>query len=1004
MTLYNNHKSFCSDDISSSYFSYNIDNESAFYPVFVIVTDINNNFCIKYASLFLESLGYSCDDIVLSAKSISDIMPESEFTYFKSIIQRHISINLTEFFCEISLLDINNNVINCCVHITLDENNYNFAECLFVNMYSCKDYKNERRRISYTISYDDITFISHKVCHSNKLELCYASDSISYYGFNKKRLIDDKRNIFRYLSQDDYQTSISIFKDFKNRTREFSADAVRLDSGNNEPSWVLFQSFAHYDNDNNLTYIDSVITNISEQKAYYDQFKTSQSNLKKNLKHSQFISDVLQSLQTTENYQLSINTILQKLSDFLSLSFVFLSTPYSNSGNLITYRYFRKDNEFSQSIIPVKKMYDNYPKIMERLNKYGTAYKDKYGVSKDCLNEFLIAGDNSYLVYSIPAGGDNCGYILLCDYDNERSWDNETISIITDISQILSNLFMKYIAQLEVSTTLETFKTVLDNIDSYVCVSTINNDDIIFANKKFLDNFDSEALGKHLWDCLGITQNEIDKLFYNKNNWDEKQRPRFFELFSPNTNQWIDITQIFIIWVDGRIVKLSTLNNITQKIEYEKLIELQAMVDHLTTLPNRRMLEKDFQELVDKSILENSYGYVLFLDLDNFKNINDGLGHHYGDVLLQTISIFLKSLPFTGKYTYRFGGDEFILLVPYEYKDHIDSIVNTLLDRFRQKWDIVDTTYFCTMSMGIVKYPHNGTTLLEILKKVDMTMYNAKKQGKNRALFYKSKIASDSVRNIEIERYMRESVSNSCNGFMVYYQPIINTYTKEVSGAEALLRWSCENLGMIAPAEFIPIAENLGSIIPLGEFVIDNACKQCRKMMDSGFPNFKMSINLSVCQLFEENFVDSVKAIIEKNNVPFSNIIFEITESLAINDFKETRRVLKKISELGIQISLDDFGTGYSSLNNIKEMPLNTIKIDKSFIDDLVNSTNTEIFVKTIITLAHELNMKVCAEGVELESQYNILLSLETDMIQGYYFGKPVPSDKFESQFAPVTL
>ena len=234
---------------------------------------------------------------------------------------------------------------------------------------------------------------------------------------------------------------------------------------------------------------------------------------------------------------------------------------------------------------------------------------------------------------------------------------------------------------------------------------------------------------------------------------------------------------------------------------------------------------------------------------------------------------------------------------------------------------------------------------------------------------------------------------------MVYYQPVINATTKELVGAEALLRWSSENIGIIPPSEFIPLAENLGLIIELGDFVIRQACKECRKWISVGLQSFKMNINLSVGQLNDKDIVTRIKNIIIEENVPFSNICFEITESMAIIDTERTTRILNCFSKLGIEIALDDFGTGYSSLNNIKNMPLSVVKIDKSFIDDFLVNCHTEIFVKTITNLAHALNIKVCAEGVEQKEQYERLVELETDIIQGYYFGRPIPAHEFEKQF-----
>lgn len=1000
IVMYNINKLLANiEDISSNINNDCCDENLERYTVFQIISEYNNDFTIKYITQGIKQLGYSTDKIFSENKKLSDIMTESEFEYFKTVLEKHIKDNTNDFICQLNIYDSENNIRNVIIHINIYKSEKSYIiECFFVDTTNYNSRKSDLKRIASIIYSEDMLIMQHKLNQNSKPILSYVSENISYYGFSKKNLMSNPDDLLVHLNSHDTEVFKQKLRKAIEKKSHFFVSAFRLISFDGETFWIFVQTTIYYNN-GEAEYIESIVHNLNSEKQRIGKLQENQIILENNLKHTQLISNILKFMHTTNDYKASLKNIMQQLSNFVNVSYIRILIPYSNNKNYIVYTYNLTNDIFKQKIISNEHLITNFPNIIKRLDKFGTAYRDSFGASKDCHNEFISYGDFAYIVYSIKFVNDMNGYIILSDKDNSRTWDSEIISIITDISQIISSLFNKYLTQLELSTTLDTFKTVLNNIDSYVCVSTIESDEIIFSNKKFNDNFNNESNNKHLWECMGIEKQDYNYILNKNYQPDTDTKPHFCEIFSPATNQWIDISQMNLIWVDGRIVKLSTLNNITQKVEYEKLIETQALNDHLTGLPNRRMLEKDFQMLTDEALQENSFGYILFLDLDNFKNVNDGLGHQYGDILLQNVSEFLKTVSYTENYAYRFGGDEFVLLIQPKHSEKVEEIIETLLKKFQQKWHIVDTTYYCTMSMGVAKFPYDGTTLNDILKKVDMAMYNAKKQGKNRALHYKSKIGFDSIRSIELERYLRESISNSCSGFYVYYQPIINTFSKQIEGAEALLRWSCENLGNISPNEFIPLAENLGFIIQLGDFVLKEACIQCKKMIDMGLPDFRISINISVCQLFESDFYDKIKTLIEGIGVPYSNIVFEVTESLAINDFKKIKSILKKISELGIDISLDDFGTGYSSLNNIKEMPLNTIKIDKSFIDDLVNDSSTEVFVKTIITLAHALDMKVCAEGVEEEIQFNRLRDLNTDLIQGYYFGRPISANEFEEKY-----
>ena len=250
---------------------------------------------------------------------------------------------------------------------------------------------------------------------------------------------------------------------------------------------------------------------------------------------------------------------------------------------------------------------------------------------------------------------------------------------------------------------------------------------------------------------------------------------------------------------------------------------------------------------------------------------------------------------------------------------------------------------------------------------------------------------------------MHKDITNGFAHFTAYYQPIFSSSEKKLVGCEALMRWNPPEFGQVSPAEFIPMAERLGYINLLGENMIRIAGRQCKKWADAGL-DLRMNINLSVGQIIEPDFLDKIDTLFDETGAPPEKICFEVTESLAIHDMEKMKELLKHITDKGVKIALDDFGTGYSSLNCIKEMPLNTIKIDKSFIDDIAKNPDTAVFVKMIVNLSHDLHIAVCAEGVEEQVQFDILRDLETDVIQGYYFGRPMPSDKFEEKFLSEKL
>ncbi len=305
----------------------------------------------------------------------------------------------------------------------------------------------------------------------------------------------------------------------------------------------------------------------------------------------------------------------------------------------------------------------------------------------------------------------------------------------------------------------------------------------------------------------------------------------------------------------------------------------------------------------------------------------------------------------------------------------LQKILDDIRTLFSKPWMLKGADYYCTMSMGVVRFPTEGDTVEELIKKADIALYAAKSSGKNRVEFYDENVESTSFRRLDMEKNMRNATNNAFSEFEVVYQPIVDV-TRESNpcvGAEALIRWNSGELGLIAPTDFIPLAEYLGLINPIGAYVLEEACKRCKYWNDMGHPDYKVNVNLSVVQLLQNDIVEQVRSVIKRTGIVPENLTLEVTEGLAINDMSRMKKILSEIRALGVRVALDDFGTGYSSLNHIREMPIDVIKIDRCFIIDIGKDEFSTAFVKMVAELAQTIGVHVCVEGVETKEQVDAL-------------------------------
>ncbi|HOO32644.1 MAG TPA: EAL domain-containing protein [Thermotogota bacterium] len=437
-----------------------------------------------------------------------------------------------------------------------------------------------------------------------------------------------------------------------------------------------------------------------------------------------------------------------------------------------------------------------------------------------------------------------------------------------------------------------------------------------------------------------------------------------------------------------------THQDISRRKEAERRLDYLVSYDPLTGLPNKQNLMNRFHEEIERNKRNNSVMAVLALDLDGFKRINESMGHTFGDRLLSEVSSRLRQKVRTQDFIARSSSDEFIIIFPdIKGKEKIAYLARNLLNRFEVPFCIENKEVFITASIGIAIYPDNGENEDTLLKKADLALIESKKAGKNTFRFYNANMNSEATKKLELETRLHKAIEQ--NQFLLYYQPQFDLKTNSVVGVEALIRWCDPDVGIISPGEFMPIAEETGLILPIGDWVLSKACYELNQWKRMGIRDFRMSVNISPLQFAQENFLEILKDTIIESNIDPKNLMLEITESILMDDIESVRRKLHEIKDLGCSLSIDDFGTGYSSLAYLRKFPIDELKIDKSFVLDLSYPDNASI-VKTIISLANNLNMSVIAEGIEEDSQYEFLIQNNCNMMQGYLFGHPMSHDQIE--------
>lgn len=417
--------------------------------------------------------------------------------------------------------------------------------------------------------------------------------------------------------------------------------------------------------------------------------------------------------------------------------------------------------------------------------------------------------------------------------------------------------------------------------------------------------------------------------------------------------------------------------------------------DPLTDLPNKLMFNDRLRLELGRAASEKMKLAIMIFDIDKFENINDTLGHDAGDKLLKCIANKVSSILGETEMISRMGEDKFAIM--FTGIDHEKNVIKTaqeILELIKQPWIVDEYSFYITACIGIAFFPEDAGDSDSLFKNAYSAMLRAKKTGRDNYMLYDPSVNFRLIEQLNLDNSMHHALENG--EFSIHYQPQVDTVSKEIIGCEALLRWNHPELGMVSPAKFIPIAEANGLMIPIGEWVLRNACAQNKCWQEAGYKPIRVSVNISAVQLLQENFIDLIANVLKETKLHPDYLELEITESIAMENSEYIPPILDELNGMGIRIALDDFGTGYSSLNYLKNFPISNLKIDQSFVRDVAGNPKNAAIISTILAIGHNLQLRVTAEGVETEEQYDMLKKESCDIIQGYLFGKPLPSNEFE--------
>lgn len=537
---------------------------------------------------------------------------------------------------------------------------------------------------------------------------------------------------------------------------------------------------------------------------------------------------------------------------------------------------------------------------------------------------------------------------------------------------------------------LQLFTDILDNIRYYIYAVDPATDKIIYANRAFTTAFGDGAIGQKSSSFIPLSNDNIAQTPGWPVQLEDLLRDNdltFYDLYIEERAQWLSASRQTVRWINGKDVYLVNCYDNTSHKNNEAEIRTQAFHDYLTGLPNRHACEDALRNLLRDTADDLSPGFLFFIDLDDFKIVNDSHGHDYGDAVLISFADFLRRT-FTGKNKiFRLGGDEFVVLISHANYLNVPEYLETMLDRAKQPWPAVDKEFYCSLSIGVVEFISCMEYSGSLLKKADIAMYHAKKMGKNCYAYYTQAMDEETMLRSTMEPLLREAIKNNFAGFEILYQPYCAANDSRVIGAKALLRLKAANGSLILPKNFLDLLEYLGLMVQVNEHVLASAAALCRDI-NKAKPDFCMTVNLSPVQFKHKDGVKRIEEILKQSGVNLNNIIVAVNEKMAMDERKRILGLCSEFRQHGIRVALDDFGAGNASFINMRRLPVDMITVAPAFVSNPEDDF-TDRFLHLIIELGHISKKQICLSGIETASQLEFARSRGADLVQGFFLYTP---------------
>jgi diguanylate cyclase (GGDEF)-like protein/PAS domain S-box-containing protein len=627
----------------------------------------------------------------------------------------------------------------------------------------------------------------------------------------------------------------------------------------------------------------------------------------------------------------------------------------------------------------------------------GRAAQNKEIQHAECIDErhdVTFDGITPHGHYNVPilSGDDEVLGVIVLYLKHGHKKNYQEIAFLSSVASTLAGLIEHRMTQEELRLSAAVFENTTDGVSI-----TDKNARIISVNRAF-----TEITGYSEKELIGKTPSILqsghhDKEFYTS-MWSRIHKHGSWrgEIWNKRKNgeiypQWLSISVVKNEY-GKRTNYIGVFSDISKLKEVEQKLEYLAHHDSLTGLPNRLLLDSRIKQSLSRATRNNATLAILFLDLDHFKNVNDTLGHPIGDLLLQEVSDRLLECTREEDLIARLGGDEFAIILEgiHDSRD-AGKVASKIIETLSEKYTLCEHEVFISCSIGISMFPDDGNNPTELFRNADSALYRAKNEGRNNYRYYTEELTLQAIQRMRMEGNLRYALER--NELSVYYQPQIDLSNGQIVGMEALLRWKHPELGFIPPSTFIPIAEDTGLIIPIGAWVLHTACAFLKECIDQGLPKIRVAVNISSYQFHHENLSETVSKILHETGLEAKCLELELTEGIVMKDAESSILILNDLKEIGVEFSIDDFGTGYSSLSYLKRFPIDRIKIDRSFVRNIITDSKDASIAQAIISMSHGMDIKVLAEGVETLEQQEFLRSKNCDEMQGYYFSHPLPED-----------